>query len=75
MALPTRPHTFNVMLSGQETAQLEALAKHAGVSKGAVVRSLLRAANAHTFKGLASCANGQRCLCPQLQPPHVEAPE
>ena len=75
MALPTRPHTFNVMLSLQESAQLEALAKNGGITKGAVVRSLLRAANAHTFKGIASCANGQRCLCPQLQPPHVEPEE
>lgn len=62
----SRMHPFNVLLSGDELAHLQAIANDVNVSKGHIVRSLIQRAWMMQGMGVPTCADGCNCFVPQM---------
>ena len=63
---PKKDRPFNVLFSNESFAQLSELATRDGLSSGAYLRKLVRAAWSHTVDSRPMCAGGAQCLVPQL---------
>lgn len=59
-------HSFNALLDKQTYEALSTLSEKSGLSKGHIVRTLIRNANAHANSWRFICANGSACLAPSL---------
>ena len=62
-------HSFNILMSEDEFEALTRLANNAGMSRGGLVRSLIRGRRQMEERGMRICANGQMCGYPQMYPP------
>lgn len=60
---------FQVLLDQDLQRKLENLSRHRHVSKGAVIRELLRCAWSSTFTTAKYCTNSVRCPLPNPSPP------
>lgn len=67
----SRKAAFNVVLSPEDYARLDALAATLGRSRGAVLREALRFYHQMTVQGIPTCASGQFCVVPNV---HRAAP-
>lgn len=61
-----RKAAFNVQLSPEDYARLDALAATLSRSRGSVVRELIKQAHQMTVQGIPTCASGQFCPVPNL---------
>ena len=68
---PVRKAAFNVMMSPEDYARLDAVASTLGRSRGAVLREALRFLHQMTVQGIPTCASGQFCVVPNV---HRAAP-
>jgi len=68
---PGRRAAFNVLLSTEEYAMLDALAEAEARSRGSILRMLIRRAYHMHSTGQPVCANGQACA---IQTPAPTAP-
>ena len=68
---PVRKAAFNVMMSPEDYARLDAVAATLGRSRGAVLREALRFLHQMTVQGIPTCASGQFCVVPNV---HRAAP-
>jgi len=67
--MPTaQNHSFNVLLSPDEFAQLTYIARHNRRSRGAVIRESIRSHYLMITTSHPLCATGARCTCPQIAP-------
>lgn len=64
---PSRRAAFNVLLSAEEYAMLDALAEAEARSRGSIIRMLIRRAWHMHHSGQPICANGSPCVV-QAQP-------
>lgn len=60
--MPKRTHSFNLLLSTTEIAQLAHLAEQRNCSEPALIRSALNAAYRMAFQATPTCADGSRCF-------------
>ena len=68
---PSRKAAFNVQMSSEDYARLDAVAQVLGRSRGACVREALRFLHQMTVQGIPTCASGQFCVVPNV---HRAAP-
>ena len=68
---PVRKAAFNVMMSPEDYARLDAVAATLGRSRGAVLREALRFLHQMPVQGIPTCASGQFCVVPNV---HRAAP-
>jgi len=61
-----KQHAFNVLLSVDHVAKLSELARHAGCSRGLVIRQLISRAFLMDIEHAPTCASGRPCLVPAL---------
>lgn len=59
-------HSFNALLDRFCYEALEKLSDKSGLSRGHIIRTLIRNATAHSERKRFICANGAPCLAPQL---------
>jgi len=69
--VPSKKASFNVILSPIDVKHHKEIAQKTRQSRGAVIRQLLDAAYFHTILEQPTCADGRRCLVPQM---HARAP-
>ena len=65
-APPGRKAAFNVMLSPEDYARMDAVAQALGRSRGAVLREALRYLHQMTIQGIPTCASGAFCVVPNV---------
>lgn len=73
-----RKAAFNVVLSPEDYARLDACAATLQRSRGAVLREALRFLHQMTVQGIPTCASGQFCVVPNVHraaPALPQAPE
>ena len=63
---PARRSQFNVLLSPEDFARLDALAAVLQRSRASAIRQVLIWAHQMTVQGVPTCASGQFCPMPQL---------
>ena len=61
-----RKAAFNVMLSEEDSARLDAVASALQRSRGAVLREALRYLHQMTVQGIPTCASGAFCVVPNV---------
>ena len=79
--MPNLIHKFQVLLDDPLKDALIETSKRTGISRGLVIRYAIAYYHAMVVAGIPTCANGQRCYCPQLHqqvgtplaPPLVQA--
>lgn len=64
--MPSKKHSFNVILDVVDVTHLKELAQKTRQSQGALVRQLLDAAYMHLILEQPTCADGRRCHVPQM---------
>jgi len=64
---------FNFLMSPEEYAMCETLAKQESVSQGAILRRALRARYLHVVQGVPTCASDTPCYVPQMHGAHMRA--
>lgn len=67
---PARKAAFNVMLSDEDYARLDAVAHVLQRSRGAVVREAVRYLHQMIVQGVPTCASGAFCPVPQMHRPN-----
>jgi len=72
--MPSQHHSFNILLTPEGRNQLSALATNWDLSRGAVVRRLIKAAYAMTAQDTPTCASCAPCFVPHLHRPNAPAP-
>ena len=69
-----RKAAFNVQMSPEDDARLDAVAQVLGRSRGACVREALRFLHQMTVQGIPTCASGQFCVVPNVHRPAPALP-
>ena len=64
--MPSKKASFNVILDLTDEKHHKELAAKTKQSRGALIRQLLDAAYFHTILEQPTCADGRRCLVPQM---------
>ncbi len=78
MADPTKKRydlRLNTSIDATHMAMLNQLAIEDRSSKAAIVRGLIFVSFETVFRSAPHCANGNKCLCPQMHVPHPTASE
>ena len=66
MEEPTKLKPFNLQISAEDRALLEAHAKKRGVALSHIIRAAYKAYIEHEINNCATCANGTQCLAPEM---------
>ncbi len=64
--MPNKTNKFTILIDDPTNEQLIALAHKQSMSKGAFIRALINRCATMTFSLQPTCADGQRCSCPQM---------
>jgi len=72
--MPALNRSFNVMLSDQHFQDLALLALAAGVSKGQIIRHLIRDLARMRLHRVPTCITGRDCFMPHLHTFQLDAP-
>lgn len=62
----TTDSPLNVKLDPTERQMIAAMAEHSGLTMSLIVKQSIRARYAMQYDAQPTCADGNRCLCPQL---------